>query len=200
MLPAAPASTELSILRVRAEGKLSTEEAFEQLYELHARTLLAWLAFRAPFTDAEDLAQDVWQIFYRWWRDWKFLPEMDSPEARPVLSFLFRTCHFVLQGYRRRGARAEEPLDEREAADGLRSPERMLQEVQVGQCLTLARRICPPSEQDLLLAKLAGVPAREIAATLRLTEAAVDHQFRNAIARLQKEMLPQGPVERRKNG
>ena len=46
--------------------------------------------------------------------------------------------------------------------------------------------LIPPDELDVLLPKLAGVPAREIAQTLGITEPVVDHRFRNALARIRK--------------
>ena len=42
----------------------------------------------------------------------------------------------------------------------------------------------------MLTAKLAGISAREIARTLQMTEAAVDHRFRNAIARIRERLMP----------
>lgn len=189
MATAPAASPEPAILRARARGEVSPEAAFEQLYAEYSRVVLAWFAFRVDAADVDDLFQDVWLIFYNRWRDWRMLPEMEAPEARPVLSFLFRTAHFVLLGHRRRpAARAHEPIEELEIPDGARSPERMLDELQVGKCLQLAREICPPEELDVLLAKLAGVPAREIARTLQMSEPAVDHRFRDALARLQKRL------------
>jgi DNA-directed RNA polymerase specialized sigma24 family protein len=123
--------------------------------------VLACLA--APRADAEDLQQDVWMVLYDRWKRWEFRPEMESPEARPVLSFLYRTCHFVLRGHARRAAaRAERPL---EHAGEARAPEAAHSSLELGRCLELARRICPLEEQEVLAAKLSGVPAREIART-----------------------------------
>ena len=62
------------------------------------RVLVFTFTLAAPFvgpTAVDDLAQDVWLIFYSRFRRWEFGTEMESPEARPVLSFLFRTCQFV---------------------------------------------------------------------------------------------------------
>ncbi|MFQ5695615.1 MAG: RNA polymerase sigma factor [Terriglobia bacterium] len=198
MAPAEAASPEPPILRARAQGRLSAHAAFEQLYALYAPTVLGWLALRVKPADADDLFQDVWTVFYGRWRSWQFLPEMQAPGARPVLSFLYRTCHFTLRGHRRRAARVSDPLEAAEVPDGLRGPERLLQQLQIGQCLQLARGVCPPEELDVLLAKLAGVPAREIARTLEITEPAVDHRFRNAVARLQKAVQPGGRKGARK--
>jgi DNA-directed RNA polymerase specialized sigma24 family protein len=41
---------------------------------------------------------------------------------------------------------------------------------------------------DILMAKMAGLPAREIAVVLSVTESVVDHRFRNSITRLQKRL------------
>jgi RNA polymerase sigma factor (sigma-70 family) len=197
------ASPEQPILRARARGQVSAETAFEQLYALYAPAVLGWLVLRVEASDADDLLQDVWMVFYRRWQRWQFSPEMEAPEARPVLSFLFRTCHFVLKGHRRRQEfRTHDPMDAAEATDHSTGPRQLLRRVELGRCLELVRRLCPPLEQEVLLAKLAGVPAREIARTLDITELAVDHRFRNAIARLQKHFKtrPRRQGSRKKNG
>lgn len=164
----------------------SADAAFEQLYALYAPVVLGWLLMRVQRPEADDPGQDVWAIFYRRWRGWRFLPEMEAPGARPVLSFLYRTAHLVLEAHQRRAARAPQPLDDVELADGRRGPERLLHDLEMGRCLELVRRVCPAEEIEVLMAKLAGVPAREIARTLEITEPMVDHRFRNAVARLQK--------------
>jgi RNA polymerase sigma factor (sigma-70 family) len=193
------ATPEPQILQARAEGRVSPDESFEQLYGLYAPLVAAWFQVRVAADVADDLFQDVWTIFLNRWQRWELLPEMMHPEAKPVLSFLFRTAHFVLIGYRRQGAgRQQESLEEVEVADRQRSPERMQQQLELGRTLALARKLCPAEELDVLLAKLAGVPAREIARTLQVSEPVVDHRFRNAIARLRKEMQP--PKPRKKGG
>jgi len=185
------ASPEQPILRARARGQVSAGDAFEQLYALYASAVLGWLVLRVGPGDADDLLQDVWMIFYRRWQRWQFTPEMEVPEARPVLSFLFRTSHFVLKGHRRRQAvRAHEPLEAAAEASNGAAPAKLLRWLELGRCLELARENCPSEELDVLMAKLAGVPAREIARTLAVTEPVVDHRYRNAIARLQKHLAP----------
>jgi RNA polymerase sigma factor (sigma-70 family) len=188
MKPSKTASPEPSILRARARGEVSADAAFEQLYALYAPVVLGWLMMRVRAAEADDLFQDVWIVFYNRWRRWQCLPEMEAPEARPVLSFLFRTCHYVLQGHRRRAARVHESLESADISDGAMGARRMHQQVEFGRWLELARKLCPPQELDVLLAKLAGVPAREIAWTLNITEPVVDHRFRDAIARLRKQL------------
>ena len=196
MVRAVPAANEQRVLRARAAGEVSADQGFEQLYTLYAPLVLAWLRLRTPRSDAEDLQQDVWMVLYDRWKRWEFRPEMESPEARPVLSFLFRTCHFVLRGHARKAAvRAEQPL---EHAGEARAAEAVDSNLELGRCLDLARRICPVEEQEVLAAKLAGVPAREIARALAITEAAVDHRFRRAIARLKRRLEPPKPAARRR--
>jgi len=183
-------SPEHEVLRARTRGEVSADAAFERLHALYAPSVRAWLLLRVRGTEAEDLVQDVWTIFYHRWRRWEQRPGMDEPEARPVLSFLYRTCHFVLKGHRRK-ARLEDAM-ETDVADSQAGAERMLLGVEAGRCLDLARRILRPEELDVLLAKLAGVPAREIAGALEVTESVVDHRFRSALARVRTRLARGG--------
>jgi RNA polymerase sigma factor (sigma-70 family) len=178
------------VLRARTRGEVSADAAFERLHALYAPSVRAWLLLRVRGTEAEDLVQDVWTIFYHRWRRWEQRPGMDEPEARPVLSFLYRTCHFALKGHRRK-ARLEDAM-ETDVADGQAGAERLLLGVEAGRCLDLARRVLRPEELDVLLAKLAGVPAREIAETLGVTESVVDHRFRNALGRVRTRLARGG--------
>ena len=179
---------EPDLLRARARGELSADAAFERLHAAYAPSVRAWLLFRVRGTEADDLVQDVWTIFYHRWRRWEHRPEMTDPQARPVLSFLYRTCHFVLKGHRRR-ARREEAADV-DVADGEAGAERLIQGIEVGRCLDRARRVCHSDELDVLFAKLSGVPAREIAQAKGLTESVVDHRFRTALGKLRASLLP----------
>jgi RNA polymerase sigma factor (sigma-70 family) len=183
-------SPEHEVLRARTRGEVSADAAFERLHALYAPSVRAWLLLRVRGTEAEDLVQDVWTIFYHRWRRWEQRPGMDEPEARPVLSFLYRTCHFALKGHRRK-ARLEDAM-ETDVADGQAGAERLLLRVEAGRCLELARRVLRPEELDVLLAKLAGVPAREIAETLGVTESVVDHRFRNALGRVRTRLARGG--------
>ena len=190
MSPAEPPSPEHEVLRARARGDVSADVSFERLYASYAGDVRAWLRMRLSTSEADDLFQDVWVIFHHRWRRWEFRPEMEAPGARPVLSFLYRTAHFVLQGHRRRqSARAEAPLEGALARSDFGVVE-LHRELEAGRCLDLARRVCPTEELDVLLPKLAGVAAREIARTLGVTESVVDHRFRNALARIKDGLAP----------
>src|SRR5262249_19285286 len=120
-------------------------------------------------------------------RRWEHRPEMEAEEARPVLSFLYRTCHFAVMGHRRRPPLQEPPG---EAVDDRAGEGRVLRDVDAGRCPDLARRVWPGAELDVLLAKLAGLPAREIARALGMSASAVDHRFRGGLARLRARLRP----------
>src|SRR5215813_12254538 len=175
---------ESSVLGAAARGELSPDEAFERLYDEYAPLVRTWLAARIGTAQAEDLFQDVWTIFYRRWREWEHRPDLEPSDARPVLSFLFRTCHLVLQAHRRIAKkRAAPPLEDVDSPT-VNGHGAVIAQIELGQCLDAARRHCTDEEWTVLTAKLSDVPAREIARTLQITEAAVDHRYRRAIARM----------------
>jgi DNA-directed RNA polymerase specialized sigma24 family protein len=189
-----PLASEHPILKSRASGEVDADVSFEQLYELYKRPVYAWLALRVKPSDADDLAQDVWTIFYRRWQGWRFPPEL-VPEAKPVLSFLYRTCHLTLVGFRRLGAR--ERTDDLDLAGDIAAPaDPWHREFEVQQCLTAAQAACTADELEILIGKLTGVSARTIARTLSITESAVDHGYRRAIAKVRAALLSPGPGPR----
>jgi len=180
-----PLSSEHAVLRASADGRVSSEEAFDRLYSLYAGPVMAWLRLRARYDAADDLFQEVWRIFLGRWRNWQNSPGMDDPDAKPVLSFLYRTSHFVLKSYERK-ERMMQPLED--AANTESDPHAIARTIDFGRCLAMAKQVCSHEELDVLAAKLAGVPAREIARTFDLTEAVVDHRYRDAIARVRRRL------------
>jgi len=185
-----PPASEHRILVARASGEVSAEVSFEQLYGLYQRPVYAWLSLRLPASDADDLAQDVWTIFYRRWQAWRFPAEL-VPEAKPVLSFLYRTCHLTLAAFRRLQER--DKAGDLEQADALAAPAGTWQrDLEVRQCLTAAREACSSDELEILIGKLTGVSARTIARTLGVTESAVDHGYRRAIAKTRAVLVNPG--------
>lgn len=186
-------SVENRVLRARARGEISADAAFETLYLSYRRIVVSWLALRVEGAAVDDLAQDVWLIFYSRFRRWEFGTEMESVEARPVLSFLFRTCQFVARGHGRLArSRRNEPLDERDESVSPTGADTLLRNLEAARTLSLARRICTEEELDVLLAKLAGMSAREVARTLSITEAVVDHRYRDALSRLRAKLKVEG--------
>jgi DNA-directed RNA polymerase specialized sigma24 family protein len=180
---------EQEVLRARQAGDLSVEESFRALFDLHSRAVMGWLLVRVPRDQADDLFQEIWSTFYVRWRAWEFREHLTAPEARPVLSFLFRTAAFVRHGqYRRK--RSQDSLEGEAAAipDASSGPAAMDQRVQLGRCLDLAAEICSPEELDALLGKLSGLSGEEMARALGVSEAIADHRYRSAVARLRREM------------
>ena len=185
-----PQASEHPILLARASGEVSADVSFEQLYGLYQRPVYAWLSLRLPASDADDLAQDVWTIFYRRWQTWRF-PDALVAEAKPVLSFLYRTCHLTLAAFRRMQER--DRAGDLEQAGGLAAPIGTWQrDLDLRQCLSTARAACSPDEVEILLGKLTGVSARTIARTLGVTESAVDHGYRRAIAKTRAVLVNPG--------
>jgi len=182
------------VLRACTEGVVSSDEGFDRLYSLYAGPVLAWLRLRVSHAAADDLFQEVWGIFLRRWRNWQHSPAMDDPDAKPVLSFLYRTSHFVLKAFQRR-ERVMESLED--AAYTTLDPGAIARTIDFGRCLALAKKVCSHDELEVLVAKLAGVPAREIARTFDVTEAVVDHRYRDAIARVRRRLRIETPAPRR---
>jgi RNA polymerase sigma factor (sigma-70 family) len=180
------------VLRARARGEMSADAAFDVLFREYRRIVASWLAVRVESGSIDDLAQDVWLIFYGRFRHWEFGAEMESTEARPVLAFLFRTCQFVARGHQRLARssrwRKTDSLEEVEEKVISGAPDNLLRHVEAAKALSLARRICPEEELAVLLAKLSGMSAREVAKALSITEAVVDHRYREAIARLRAKL------------
>lgn len=193
-----PLASEHPILQARAEGSATADASFEQLYDLYKRPVYAWLALRVRTPDVDDLAQDVWTIFYKRWQTWTFPPDM-APEAKPVLSFLFRTCHLTIAGFARLQQRTR--TDDLDRAEDVAAPNDLWQrQLDVRQCLDVARTACTADELEILVGKLTGVSARTLARTLDITESAVDHGYRRAIAKVRAELGEQAAGERRHDG
>jgi DNA-directed RNA polymerase specialized sigma24 family protein len=191
-----PLPSEQAVLRDCTDGVVSPDETFDRLYSLYAGPVLLWLRMRVRREAADDLFQEVWGIFLRRWRSWQHSPAMDDPDARPVLSFLYRTSHFVLKAHQRREWGMEPLENARNPTSDLTT---IVQTIDFGRCLALAKELCSPEELDVLLAKLAGVSIREIARTFDVTEAVVDHRYRDAIARLRRRLRVQAKGPGRKD-
>ncbi|HLE72101.1 MAG TPA: hypothetical protein VJH87_20655, partial [Vicinamibacteria bacterium] len=67
-----PSPLENRVLRARARGEMSADAAFEALFQEYRRIVASWLAVRVDGGSVDDLAQDVWLIFYGRFRRWEF--------------------------------------------------------------------------------------------------------------------------------
>jgi DNA-directed RNA polymerase specialized sigma24 family protein len=188
-----PDAGESPVLRAWADGRIDADAAFAALYDTYAPMTRGWLAVRAPAADVDDLFQDVWSIFLRRWREWTPPDTISAADPRPVLSFLFRTCHLALLAQRRlAAAHTMQPIEAAPEPD-VDGDRIAVREVQFGECLAAARACCDDTELAVLTAKLSGVSGRETARTLGLTEPAVDHRYRAAIARIRERLA--GPPQ-----
>lgn len=186
------------LLRACARGEISADDAFERLYLEYGRIVSAWLSFRVDRVHVDDLSQDVWLIFYSRFRQWAFGTERESSEARPVLSFLFRTASFVARGHRRLAAvRLRDPERDTSEQPAPRGAREIQRAAEAERCLALAERACSEDELEVLSGKLVGLSARDIATGLGITEAVVDHRYRTALERLRGQLGVDEPARRR---
>ena len=178
---------EHGIVSARMCGAMSVDASFERLYRMYAPVVIGWLAIRVEPHAVDDLVQDVWTVFYGRWRTWQQPAELDTPEARPVLSFLFRTVHLATKAHRR-AWRVHEPIEKHHLTDGGTMPQRLVETLTLGQCLEFAKTHCGEVDVAILTGKLAGISARDIARTLEISESAVDHRYRNTLVYLRQQL------------
>jgi DNA-directed RNA polymerase specialized sigma24 family protein len=129
----------------------------------------------------------LWTVFYGRWRSWQQPAELDTPEARPVLSFLFRTVHLATKAHRRT-SRVHEQIEEQDLTDDRSMPERLIDGLTLASCLNFAKTHCGEEDVAILTGKLAGISAKEIARTLEISESAVDHRYRNTLGYLRQHL------------
>jgi len=178
---------EHGIVSARMCGAMSVDTSFERLYRMYAPVVIGWLAIRVEPHAVDDLLQDVWTVFYGRWRTWQQPAELDMPEARPVLSFLFRTVHLATKAHRR-ACRVHEPIEKHHLTDEGKMPQRLVETLTLGQCLEFAKTHCSEVDTAILTGKLAGISARDIALTLEISESAVDHRYRNMLGYLRQQL------------
>ena len=178
---------EHGIVSARMCGTMSVDASFERLYRMYAPVVIGWLAIRVEPHAVDDLLQDVWTVFYGRWRAWQQPAELDTPEARPVLSFLFRTVHLATKAHRR-AWRVHEPIENHQLTDEGTMPQRLVETLTLGQCLEFAKTHCSEVDVEILTGKLAGISARDIARTLEISESAVDHRYRNTLGHLRQQL------------
>jgi DNA-directed RNA polymerase specialized sigma24 family protein len=178
---------EHGIVSARMCGAMSIDSSFERLYRMYAPVVIGWLALRVEPHAVDDLLQDVWTVFYGRWRSWQQPAELDTPEARPVLSFLFRTVHLATKAHRR-ARRVHEQIEDHDLTDDRTMPERLIEGLTLASCLDFAKTHCGEEDVAILTGKLAGISAKEIARTLEISESAVDHRYRNTVGYLRQHL------------
>src|SRR5262245_13420485 len=141
-------------------GALSIARSFEGLYRINALAVIGWRALRVQPHGVDDLLQDVRSVLYGRWRSWQQPANLDTPEARPVLSFLFRTVHLAAKAHRR-ARRVREQIEEHDLTDDRTMPERLIDGLTLASCLDFAKTHCGEEDVAILMGKLAGISPKE---------------------------------------
>jgi RNA polymerase sigma factor (sigma-70 family) len=147
---------------------------FEALFRAHAGAVFRYLARRAPFSDAEDLAAEVLATAWRR-RD-------DVPEGAE-LPWLYRTAGFVLANHRRKSRPvpvADVSDDDDDAAD---PADLAVTDEAVRRVLTA---LSPRDRRILLLHAWEGVDGDGLAAVLGISRGGADAALSRARARLRE--------------
>jgi RNA polymerase sigma-70 factor (ECF subfamily) len=152
----------------------SARDAFDQLYQRHARLLLAFLAARVRRADLDDLNQEVWR------RAWEHLPA--SFRGGQLRAWLYRIARNALIDHGRRKrpealASAQELADHR---DG--SPEGLLIERERAEILKRCLERLDGNSATLVRLRLGGDDYVEICQTLGLNPDQAHKMFHKAKA------------------
>jgi RNA polymerase sigma-70 factor (ECF subfamily) len=155
--PAAGAGTAPSLTpSIRTDPKDGTAtaclDAFEREYHYIVRTLRR---FGAPASDAEDLAQEVFLVMWRRWRDYD--------ASRPLRPWLAGIAYRLVYNHRtRRGREVLGGVVDTE--DGGRDPESSVTEARTrGAVLRLLAGLPEKQRTVMVLHELDGMPIREVA-------------------------------------
>lgn len=188
-LASAPVPTDEELCRAFLDGD---EAAFGTLVERY-RTLVISLVRRfAPRPeDAADLAQQAFlraleasgRVFSRW--------RLTSPT--PFRSWLVRIALNLAKNHARQGHRWRPALlteTEDAAADSQETPQESLERKERERGLRAAVLALPGRQREVLTLRVdAGLPFRDIAETLGITENNAKVQFHHAVKRLKAEVV-----------
>jgi DNA-directed RNA polymerase specialized sigma24 family protein len=182
------ARPENEILASLLANRLSREEAFMALYASYAPSVRSWLRVQVGTELAEDIAQEAWTILFRRWTKWELRPELLTSDAKPILSFLFRTSHFLISAERRRMRRFEQLSA---SAEGTFAPSNPELARESSALLERARQVADDTAFAVLIGKLIGLKGVEIADALHISTSEVDHKYRSLIIRIRKQLAPE---------
>lgn len=164
--------------RSSADGLAAARQACAELYQLHARALLAFLASRLPRADLEDVHHAVWV------RVWEHLP--GGFHGGHFRGWLFEIArNLAIDHCRRR--RAEPLANEGDLRDPRRGaqPEEALLEEERRQVLAECMKKLEARAASLVQARLAGESYEELAPRLGLGAAAAYKVWHMAVKQLQ---------------
>ncbi|MBT4863887.1 MAG: sigma-70 family RNA polymerase sigma factor [Planctomycetaceae bacterium] len=148
-----------------------SQRCFEELYNRHAKLLLAFLASRVHRSDLDDVHQTIWQ------RIWQFLPtQFQGGNFRAWLHQIARN-HLIDMSRRRR--RQADLLDEqREFSDGRTAqPDDNLLETERTQILSRCLERLEAEMYDLVKARLRGESYAEFCSRTQMPTARAHKLF-----------------------
>ena len=159
----------------------AAEQRFNELYEQHFRSVLAYCKRRIPISDAYEAANEVFAIA------WRRLDDVPAGEAaRP---WLFVVARRVVFRSRRSARRFRNLTGRAVSAIGAGQPDPesvVVQRAEYDLVLEAATRLSRDDREVLNLAAWEGLPHREIAEVMGCSVAAVDQRLHRAKQRLCK--------------
>jgi RNA polymerase sigma-70 factor (ECF subfamily) len=177
-----PSDEELAVRAARprtpAAALRGAHEAFDALYERHARPLLAFLAGRVRRSDLSDVQQVVWQ------RVWEHLE--DKFEGGSFRGWLFQIArnYLIDLSRRQRPVPTEASLDRTD--DKAVPPEEVLLDQERQQLLRRCLKRLPAKQAELVRGRLGGEDYEAIGSRLGLTPAQAHKMFHTAKTALQE--------------
>ena len=156
----------------------AAQDAFRDLYQRHARKLLAFLAARVHRNDLEDVHQEVWE------RIWKHLPEgFHGGNFRAWLYQIARN-YIVDQGRKKRPEQIPEVDELPESRGG--QPEEVLLEQERRAILSRCLERLDTRAAELVRARLAGESYEDACPRLGLKPEHAHKLFHQAKTQLQQ--------------
>ena len=162
----------------RGPGRLAdAQAAFEQLYRLHARPLVAFIASRVPSADADDLHQTVWA------KAWERMP--DQFDGGHVRGWLFQIARNLIidRGRKKREDSADKIGDRPDPR--LTGPSAGLEEDDDRRRLAACMDKLPTALRELVRGRLAGDDYETVAARLNIPAARAHRLFHDAKTKLE---------------
>lgn len=176
------AGRERALLAVAA----SDDDAFRQLYDFYLPRVYAYVGYRMPPEETEDI---VAEIFARMARG---LGRFRWRGPGSFSAWLFRIAHNEVAGYHRRTGRAArvEALDAAaDVRDARPPPDEAAESAERVRRVRRLVEALPPRRQEVILLKFfGGLPNREIAAILGLDERTVASHLCRALDDLERRL------------
>jgi len=177
------AGRERALLAVAARD----DDAFRQLYDFYLPRVYAYVGYRMPPEETEDIVAEVFARMarglgrFRWRGPGSFS------------AWLFRIAHNEVAGYHRRAGRAArvETLDAAaDVRDDRATPDEAAESAERVRRVRRLVEALPPRRQEVILLKFfGGLPNREIAAILGLDERTVASHLCRALDDLERRLM-----------